>query len=139
MVGEIFAREGIDISFKNDLTTKKNLVIGNEGRLQQVFMNLLTNARDATEEQEDRKIDLRLWEGKESYYISVKDNGKGIPEDIIGRIFDPFFTTKEVNKGTGIGLSLVHSIVMEHKGNIDATNLPDGGCQFLLSLPKAIK
>lgn len=141
MVSEIFKKEGIDLKFDIDLLgpSSSARIIGNEGRIVQVFMNLLTNARDATAGKEDRKIHLRLWEGSDYYYTSVFDNGTGIPEEIKERIFDPFFTTKDINAGTGIGLSLVHTIVKEHKGDITVSNLPEGGCKFLLSFNKNFK
>lgn len=92
------------------------LVLGDEQRLQQVFVNLIGNARDASPD--NSTITVTAEQERHTVIINVIDEGSGIPEDQIEQIFEPFFTTKEVGKGTGLGLSLVYSIIEEHYGHI---------------------
>ena len=105
--------------------------------MEQVIINLLTNARDAMiETSEETKITLRVFEEGGSVHITSEDTGSGIPEEILSRIFEPFFTTKEMGKGTGLGLSVSYGIVSDMKGSIIAEN-SDSGARFSISLPKA--
>lgn len=136
MVSEIFSKEGIEIHYKSSCNESECMISGNRGRLLQVFMNLLTNARDATENLEEKKINVVVEKQISSVLVRVSDNGTGIKEEIIDKVFDPFFTTKDVSKGTGIGLSLVYNIVSEHGGKIEVKNLEEG-CQFQVELPLA--
>jgi len=115
------------------------------GRLEQVFINLLINARDALEERwgggeeenADRKIILRTRQAENTIFCEVCDSGKGVPQALADKIFEPFFTTKEVGKGTGLGLSISYGIVKECGGNIwVAPNKPAGAC-FIMSFPIA--
>ncbi|HDH53750.1 MAG TPA: hypothetical protein ENH24_04620, partial [Nitrospirae bacterium] len=69
--------------------------------------------------------------------ITVSDNGKGIPQEILPRIFDPFFTTKPVNKGTGLGLSIAHGIIAEQGGAIEANSVPGEGTSFIIRLSQS--
>lgn len=110
-------------------------VMGHEGPLHQVAVNLLQNALDAVE----KSVQPRLWIGArtngERVTLSFEDNGSGIPADNFTRIFDPFFTTKSAGKGTGLGLSISEAIVRDHGGSIEVTNRPGGGAVFAISLP----
>jgi C4-dicarboxylate-specific signal transduction histidine kinase len=124
------------IEVELDLSPNELVVLGNPIQLEQIFINLLTNARDALAEAPERKIRIasRLEEG--DIQIVLADSGAGIPEGIQSRIFDPFFTTKEVGAGTGLGLSITYSIVKEHGGEI--TLAPSArGAQFEIVLPLA--
>ncbi len=121
-----------------------DLIEGYAGQLQQVFMNLLTNAAQALGERagpEDKSgptgfIRITIQHGEDWVVVTIADSGPGIPEDVLPRIFDPFFTTKDVGQGSGLGLSIVHSIVERHRGSIDVkTGLGQGTC-FTVSLPK---
>ncbi|MHC1711758.1 MAG: PAS domain S-box protein [Solidesulfovibrio sp.] len=110
--------------------------------LEQVFMNLLLNARDALEERAgataapgDKRIAISARRDGEYVVASVADNGPGIPHDILGRIFEPFFTTKEVGKGTGLGLSISYGIVKDYGGEIVADSRPGQGARFTIRLP----
>jgi histidine kinase len=116
------------------------------GRLEQVFINLLLNARDAIESRwgdqptgsDDGEKTIRLWTGIDDEQVSCRicDTGMGIPENMAEKIFEPFFTTKEVGKGTGLGLSISYGIVKECGGTIEAVpNLPQGTC-FVLRFPR---
>jgi PAS domain S-box-containing protein len=134
LVQHIFEKDGVQIEVQN-LLGKTALVEGNKTQLQQVIMNLLTNARDATEGCPTRLIRIDGGTEKDFHWLTVTDNGHGIPEEAQSRIFDSFFTTKEVGKGVGIGLSLCHSIMTEHKGEITVQSTAGSGTQFKLKLP----
>jgi C4-dicarboxylate-specific signal transduction histidine kinase len=110
-------------------------VLGDANELEQVFLNLITNARDAMEGRPDARITIRSYVNDSSYRVEFRDNGTGIPQEIANHIFDPFFTTKEPGKGTGLGLSISHSIIAKHKGEIRVHN--DGGAVFTITLPLA--
>lgn len=112
-------------------------VRANSGKMQQVFLNLFLNARDAMESG-GRLIVISRTEG-ESFKVQVADTGKGIAADDLQRIFDPFFTTKGAKKGTGLGLAVSYGIVREHGGTIDVTSQPGEGTVFHLDLPLAQK
>ncbi|MCR9160214.1 MAG: response regulator [Nannocystaceae bacterium] len=110
---------------------------GNEGRLTQVFVNLLVNAAHAiTEDKEDGRIELSTTVGDEGTVdIVVRDNGEGIPSEIIDRIFDPFFTTKPQGMGTGLGLSICHGIVTKLGGRLAVQSKMGEGTEVTVSLP----
>jgi signal transduction histidine kinase len=109
-------------------------VRGFAGQLQQVFMNLLTNAAQALGENGEIVIETARV-GKD-VVIKIVDDGPGIPPDVLPRIFDPFFTTKEVGKGSGLGLSIVHGIVERHGGRIDVDSSVGRGTTFTVTLPQ---
>jgi len=115
------------------------MVIGDPHQLQQVFLNILNNAYDAVQEtRRSGKIEVQTVHRSDKIEIVFRDNGPGISQ--IDRIFDPFFTTKEVGKGTGLGLSICYGIIQAHRGEIIATNNPDGdGSTFVVRLPIAEK
>ncbi|MDP3544190.1 MAG: ATP-binding protein [Elusimicrobiota bacterium] len=109
---------------------------GNRGQIQQVIMNLCSNAVDAMPE--GGRVTIRSG-GKKGggVYLEVWDEGSGVPPELRPRIFDPFFTTKEVGKGTGLGLSLVHEIVIRHRGTVEVDFPSGGGSTFRVTLPCA--
>jgi C4-dicarboxylate-specific signal transduction histidine kinase len=118
-------------------------VVGDTIRLEQVFMNLVINARDALQrraEDEPRRLVLRSFAQGEpparEVVCEVSDNGGGVPEPVRERIFEPFFTTKEAGQGTGLGLSITRQIVEEHGGQIELES-PPGGATFRVRLPAA--
>ena len=124
------------IEVELDLSPDELVVLGNPIQLEQVFINLLTNARDALAEAPERKIRISSRLDGDEFQIVLADSGDGIPEQIQSRIFDPFFTTKEVGAGTGLGLSITYSIVKEHGGEIALAASPRGA-QFEIVLPLA--
>jgi histidine kinase len=142
---EIFKQQlkvrGIEVVWRTG--TSLPVILGDPGRLEQVFINLLINARDAIEEkwqgQEyspgDKKIILSSRVEGKKVVISVCDTGMGIPEGIISRIFEPFFTTKKVGKGTGLGLSISYGIVKDCGGEIKAVSHEGGGACFVITFP----
>jgi C4-dicarboxylate-specific signal transduction histidine kinase len=114
------------------------VVLGNAIQLEQVFINLLTNARDALADAERREVHISSMEEGDTVKITFADTGTGIPPGIEQRIFDPFFTTKEVGGGTGLGLSITYSIVKEHGGEIWVEGRPGEGAVFHIELPRAV-
>jgi signal transduction histidine kinase len=124
-------------SVKVDLTLDENITLikGSPGKLQQVFLNLFLNARDAIESGGasggSLAIETSLWNG--AVRVSVRDTGTGIAQENLARIFDPFFTTKGARKGTGLGLSVSYGIMREHGGDISVQSQPGRGTQFLLT------
>ena len=113
------------------------LVDGNAIQLEQVFVNLLTNSRDALAEAEHRRITITCERRPPLAVITFADTGPGVPSELEQRIFDPFFTTKEVGAGTGLGLSITYGIVTEHGGTIAIENGDEGGAVFTIELPLA--
>lgn len=107
------------------------------GQLNQVYMNILFNALQAMEnnDTENPSLTITTLKNNESVDISIKDNGPGVPREIIEHIFEPFFTTKEVGKGTGLGLSISYSIVERHEGRIVVVSKPGLGAEFIIKLP----
>lgn len=135
LLKEIYLQEGVVLDYFFE--TSNVMINGNRGRIQQVLINLISNAKDATKDnQSDRKIHLKSWTDDLYVYLSVADNGKGMDKKVQEKIFDPFFTTKEVNEGTGIGLSLVHNIVQDHEGHVSVESEPKMGSVFTLKLLK---
>ena len=110
-------------------------VMGNAIQLEQVFINLLTNARDAMVHSTRKIIAIECTKQGNIVDIHFSDTGPGIPVGLEQRIFDPFFTTKEVGAGTGLGLSITYGIIKEHQGAIVVENCPGEGAFFLIQLP----
>jgi C4-dicarboxylate-specific signal transduction histidine kinase len=110
-------------------------VLGHLIQLEQVILNLLTNALHAITESEGMaKITLQVFEEGNVIHITTQDTGGGIPGDVMHRIFEPFFTTKNMGKGTGLGLSVSYGIIQGMKGTIAAENIDDGA-RFTITLP----
>lgn len=130
-------RKNSNIRFQNFCDTE-HTVTGDYQKLQQVFINLLTNAADASEESSTISIKTRA--STHTVTIEVEDQGHGIPREIQERLFEPFFTTKEAGKGTGLGLALAWNIIEEHFGTIrveSPVNRAEGtGTRFIISLPR---
>ncbi len=113
------------------------IVMGNAIQLEQVFINLLTNARDALASVSRKVITITCVMKADFVELQVDDTGPGIPAGLEQRIFDPFFTTKEVGAGTGLGLSITYGIIKDHQGTITVNNRPGEGALFLIQLPVA--
>ena len=126
-----------EIEIELDLCPEAPIVLGNSIQLEQVFINLLTNARDALAEAEERRINIECTLAGEMVVMVFRDTGPGIPEGLEQRIFDPFFTTKDVGTGTGLGLSITYGIIKEHRGSITVESLPGEGASFRIELPLA--
>ena len=111
------------------------IVIGNAIQMEQVFINLLTNARDALADMTQKLITITCTVKTDVVNIHFCDKGPGIPAGLEQRIFDPFFTTKEVGAGTGLGLSITYGIIKEHQGSIAVESRPGEGALFIIQLP----
>ena len=109
------------------------LIRGNAGQLQQVFLNLFLNARDAMGQ--SGTLAIKAWEGSHGVEVEVADTGPGIAPEDLRRIYDPFFTTKAARKGTGLGLSVTYGIVRDHGGMIEVESRPGQGAKFRLGFP----
>jgi two-component system NtrC family sensor kinase len=109
---------------------------GSPGKLQQVFLNLFLNARDAMEK--GGVLTVKTWAHEGRVLVTVADSGAGIAPENLEKIFDPFFTTKGAKKGTGLGLSVSYGIVREHAGNIEVQSEIGEGTRFELSFPEAV-
>lgn len=133
MVKEIYAKEGVEIEFTPPAETF--FCFGDEGQLQQVLINLFSNARDAVIDQPIKQIRVFVKSISGRIRIGVTDTGPGIDAVHLARIFDPFFTTKESTKGTGLGLSIAQTIVKEHGGEITYQRTPSGGSHFSFEMP----
>jgi two-component system NtrC family sensor kinase len=112
-------------------------VLGSITRLQQVFLNLFMNARDAMPG--GGMLEVRTGAHNGSVAVEVTDTGSGIPAENLHRIFDPFFTTKATGRGTGLGLSVSYGIIKEHAGKVDVRSTPGKGTSFRLEFPVARK
>jgi two-component system sensor histidine kinase HupT/HoxJ len=114
------------------------MVVGSAGQLQQVMMNLVQNACDATAGQAQARLTISAEVEGDGVRLRFADNGPGIAPENLPRIFDPFFTTKPVGKGTGLGLAISYGIVEQHGGCIEAANAPEGGAVFTVVLPQLL-
>jgi signal transduction histidine kinase len=111
------------------------------GKINQVFMNILTNAFNAIKTHSDGReefVTITTREENGQAVISIKDTGPGMTQEVKEKIFDPFFTTKDVGEGTGLGLSIVFSIIEKHNGRINVISSPGEGAEFIIYLPMNI-
>jgi len=132
-----------NIEVGEDLGSDLPKVEGDQNRLEQVFLNLISNARNALERggKEKKRIDIRTYaentNGDSSVVMEVSDNGEGVPEHARDKIFEPFFTTNAPGKGTGLGLSVSSKIIEEHRGRLELDSTVDEGAIFRMILPAA--
>jgi len=127
-----------NIAVVKELGTGLPKLLADSHQLQQVFINILGNARQATEAfRRDGKITVRTVATGKTVRVEFQDNGPGIRRENLNRIFDPFFTTKPLGKGTGLGLSLSYGIIQEHGGTITAESEHGHGAMFVIELPIA--
>jgi PAS domain S-box-containing protein len=130
---------------KVNLDLDENLppVYGVNNRLEQVFINLVMNARDAIEEMLEKSYEkereglltIRTYQEKGRVVAVVRDNGIGMPERVKEKVFEPFFTTKDLGRGTGLGLSISYGIIKDYEGTIEVESMPGSGTIFKISLP----
>jgi len=129
---------------KQNVTVVKNYsnagrVRGHAGQINQVFMNLLTNAAQALAGRDKATITIATSGDDHDVTVKISDNGPGIPAEVLPRIWDPFFTTKDVGEGTGLGLSIVHELVERHGGTIDCQTKLGEGTTFTVRLPRQMQ
>ena len=123
------------IRVRKELAASGALVLGMEHQLQQVFLNLFLNAKDAMPRGGWLSVGTRI-DGS-LVVVEIADTGSGIPSEQLARIYDPFFTTKSIGRGTGLGLSITYGIVREHEGTIHCSSAVGQGTRFTLTLPLA--
>ena len=130
------------VAVATELTEDLPLVAGNRGKLQQVLVNLVLNAKDALQEKGSGSVRILTARTSKGVELSVVDNGIGMPPEVLRKIYDPFFTTKSnpsegQRKGTGLGLAVTYGIIQEHAGTIEVNSTPGEGTVFRLELPAA--
>ena len=133
LMGEQLRLAGIEVvtEFPKDCP----YILGHIIQMEQVIINLFTNARDAMSDRGGTlKITLRIFVEQQHVHITSEDTGGGVAENALSRIFEPFYTTKEMGKGTGLGLSVGYGIIRDMKGTITAENINDGA-RFTITLP----
>ena len=146
VMAKIHYKNHADLVIENESAVPK--IYANMQKLEQMFLNLITNASDAIEEKintlEERDPTFRgrisiiitlLKRPERSIEILVKDNGIGMEADVIEKVFDPFFTTKRVRKGTGLGMSIVYGIIQDHGGDISVESTKGEGSAFTVTMP----
>ena len=147
-ITDVFTVLGQQLKLKQikvDLDLDESLppIYGVNNRLEQVFINLVMNARDAIEEmmeRDDQKgkegiLTIRTYQEKGRVVAIVRDNGSGMPERVKEKIFEPFYTTKDVGKGTGLGLSISYGIIKDYEGTIEVESMPGSGTIFKITFP----
>ncbi len=149
-VQSVFTLLGTQLSARDircHLDLEQNLppILGDANRLEQVFINLVLNARDAMLAEEksiasehrtgSKVITIRSYLENQHVIVTVSDTGPGVPESLNLKVFEPFFTTKDSGEGTGLGLSISYGIVKEHRGTIEVQTGPEGGALFRVSFP----
>ncbi len=134
IVRKAFSKENVDLAL--DLDPKLPYTHANKGEINQIIMNLLTNARDAIVESGKKgTITIRTYPQRDQLVLEVEDTGPGIPEHLLEEIFDPFFTTKPPGKGTGLGLAIVQRLVEKMNGTIQVESEVGQGTCFRILLP----
>jgi len=125
------------VQVASDLLAEAPMVTGNAGKLQQVFTNLILNARDAIPDGGRITLSTKTLDDG-SLMVEVADTGISIAADNVAKIYDPFYTTKGVGRGTGLGLAVSYGIVQEHAGHINVDSTPGQGTTFRITLPTAL-
>ena len=140
MMGTQLENHGVDLSL--DLSDALPKVWGHPHPLEQVVLNLLSNARDTVDERTemegagyDKRVWIRTRAENDAVVIEVEDNGVGMDEATQQRLFEPFFTTKDADRGTGLGLSIIYAIIRNHDGEIAVESKEGVGTMFRVMLP----
>lgn len=125
------------VEVRLNLSPSNPLVCGSAIQLEQVFINLFTNARDAVSKAAVKQIAVESTASDRYVTVIVQDSGPGIPPGLEQRIFDPFFSTKDVGAGTGLGLSITYGILKDHHGSVSVESRPGEGATFVIQIPLA--
>jgi PAS domain S-box-containing protein len=136
LLGQQLKVRDMEVNLKLDEGLPK--ILAENNRLEQVFLNLVTNARDAMElkgPEATKVLTITTYQEGDKVLAVVSDTGTGMSEGIAKKIFDPFFTTKEAGKGTGLGLSITYNLVKDFNGDIEVESTPDVGTKFTMSFP----
>ncbi len=123
------------IKLTKEYTTELFVIKGNVGKLHQVFLNILTNAIQAVNE--NGKIKVKTRKDNKKLLVEIIDSGTGISKENLNRVTDPFFTTKAPGTGTGLGLSISYNIITEHNGKLEFESEPGKGTKVLVSFQTA--
>jgi len=126
----------VGASLETDLPENQCFVMGQPDRFEQVIVNLLRNAIDASAQTDNGCVELLLEETSQSVTLTVSDNGAGLGPLDISDLREPFFSTKPSGKGMGLGLAISGQIVDEMGGTLRACNRPNGGAAFIMTFPK---
>ena len=139
-----YSLETAGITFQLELDPTLPAVHGDRAQLEQVVLNLINNAEQALRVRIDTphnrtagRVRIRTRHDENNVIVVVEDNGPGVPESMRSKIWDPFWTTKEEGEGTGLGLAVVHGIIVEHGGTITIESAPTSGARFVIRLPIA--
>ena len=132
LVAQIYAQDGVEVTMG---VTDNSTLLGHYGELQQVLMNLLSNAKDAVVDSNDKRIEVSIRQRSGEVSIAVKDLGVGMDSGTKAKVFDNFFTLKPATKGTGLGLSICERIVAEHQGRITLESELGEGTTVTVTLP----
>jgi len=132
-----------EVDLTLDLCDQLPWILADHNRLEQVFINLVTNAMDAMDEKKEhpewtdtgKHLTIRSFVEGDQVVAAVSDTGIGMTEEVREKLFDPFFTTKKVGKGTGLGVSISYGIVKDYDGRIDIVTQPGQGTTFELRFP----
>jgi signal transduction histidine kinase len=134
IVNIVFEKEGIFIN--SNFKSKNPYIEGTLTKVQQIFMNLLTNAKDALKDIITKSILIETYDKNSSIVVQFSDNGSGMSDETVENVFDSFYTTKPPGEGTGLGLSIVHSIITEMKAEVEIKSKLNEGTTFILTFPK---
>ncbi len=124
-----------NVEVHNNIPETCPAVHANKQQLEQVFVNLFTNAAHAMEDQDQGELSIEASVEGDEVDVRVTDDGPGMDQETLDRAFDPFYTTKSESKGTGLGLSISHGIIEDHGGELRCRNHPEGGAEFAFNLP----
>lgn len=127
-----------EVEVSLDLTRGMPYIKGDRLRLEQVFLNIITNARQAMKDSDEKRLDIRTYFEKENdcpITVEFRDSGVGFGEDVAKKLFTAFYSTKKPGQGTGLGLSISIRIIREHNGRIEAEGEPGKGARFIVRLP----
>ncbi|PWQ92707.1 sensor histidine kinase [Leucothrix pacifica] len=127
--------DGVEVNLS--IPDESPVVMAGDVRLQQVFVNILSNALDSMRSVSVKMLDISVTEQADKVYVSIADSGSGVPEALREHVFDPFYSTKSVGEGMGLGLSITYGIVDQFGGKIEIDNRPQGGAIFTVILKKA--
>jgi histidine kinase len=136
LLGQQLKLRGIEVKLNLDKNLPK--ILAEKNRLEQIFLNLITNARDALDAKSPeaiKEITITTCREEDGVVGVVSDTGTGMSEAIRKKVFDPFFTTKEAGKGTGLGLSITYNLVKDFRGDIEVESALDVGTTFKIHFP----
>jgi two-component system NtrC family sensor kinase len=122
-----------NIDIQTDLASELPIIAGDQAQLQQVFLNLISNAIDAIGK--DGAVAVKSRRSEDEIHVAVTDNGPGIPAELQSKVFDPFYTTKQSGKGTGLGLWISYNIIEKMGGTITLNSQPRKGTTFTVKIP----